>query len=189
MPDRIEAATYLAAVAVAGGEITARGRPARPHGHVHPEARRHGRAHLARSRRPVGDGARPAAVGRRRHAAVPGRRDRLQAAARRRCWRSPTASASSPRTSSRAGSATSTSSSAWAPTSAPTTTTPSCGASSACRARRCGRPTSGPAPPSCSPGSRPTARPSCTTPTTSTAATRTSPARLRSLGADVVAEP
>ena len=46
-------------------------------------------------------------------------------------------------------------------------------------------PTCGPAPRSCSPVSWPTARRSCTAASTSTAATPTSPATLRSLGADV----
>ena len=128
VPDRIEAATYLAALAVAGGEITLAGARL---DHMDMFAQKLGDMGVRVSPDPDGIWAmapEPAAVGRRRHPAVPGRGHRLQAAARRRCWRSPTASASSPRTSSGAGSATSTSSSAWAPTSAPTSTTPSSGA-------------------------------------------------------------
>ena len=53
------------------------------------------------------------------------------------------------------------------------------------RAPRCARPTSGAGRPSCSPGWWPRARPRWPAPATSTAATRTSPGMLRSLGADV----
>ena len=130
IPDRIEAATFLAALGVAGGEIVLEGRPARPHGHAHAEARRHGHAH----RRPTPTACGRMAPGRlqadrRVDAAVPGHRHRLQAAARQHAGGGRRRRASSPRTSSRAASATSTSSCAWAPTSAPRTTTPSCGAS------------------------------------------------------------
>ena len=59
VPDRIEAATFLAAVGVAGGEITLEGRPRRPHGHAHPEAGRDGHARLTVQRRCVGPGQGP----------------------------------------------------------------------------------------------------------------------------------
>ena len=65
-----------------------RGRPARPHGHAHAEARRDGRAHLARTPTACGRMARGRlAVGRRVDAAVPGHRHRLQAAARQHAGR------------------------------------------------------------------------------------------------------
>ena len=89
------------ASAVAGGEITLVGRPPRPHGHAHAEARRDGHAHLARP---------PTGCGRwspRRLRSVdvstlpyPGHRHATTSRCSSRCWRSPTASASSPRTSS-----------------------------------------------------------------------------------------
>ena len=100
IPDRIEAATFLAALGVAGGEITLEG--ARPD-HMDMLMQKLGEMGMRIS--PTRDGlwahgAGPAAGRRRLHAAVPGHRHRLQAAARRPCWRWPTASASSPRTSS-----------------------------------------------------------------------------------------
>ncbi len=56
IPDRIEAATYLAAVALAGGEITIEGARADHMDMLIAQARRHGRPHRADQRRAVGHG-------------------------------------------------------------------------------------------------------------------------------------
>ncbi len=70
IPDRIEAATYLAARGPGGrGDHHRRG-PARPHGHVHPEARGHGGAHRPEQQRPVGVADPAPQVGGRFHPAV-----------------------------------------------------------------------------------------------------------------------
>ena len=137
IPDRVVVATFLAAAGLAGGEVVVEDAPARPHGDADPQARRRWACEIDQEP----DGLRAAhgpgrlRVGRRGHAALPGRRHRLQAAARRRCSRSPTAWASSPRTSSSGGSATSTSCAGWGPTSAPRATTPWSAASTALSGR------------------------------------------------------
>ena len=80
VPDRIQAATYLAAVAVAGGELTIR--DARPE-HMQNLLARFADMGLeldGRRRRAARGRRGPAAVDRRADAAVPGHRHRLQAA-------------------------------------------------------------------------------------------------------------
>ena len=106
VPDRIQAATYLAAVAVAGGELHIRD--------ARPEHMQNLLGRFADMGLDVELGAdlrvaapRPAALDRRADPAVPGHRHRLQAAVHHHAERSPTASASSPRTSTRVASATS----------------------------------------------------------------------------------
>ena len=159
VPDRIQAATYLAAVAVAGGELTIR--DARPE-HMQNLLARFtdmgleltvGQRCAARGRRG------PAAVDRRADAPVPGHRHRLQAARdhdavrrRRRRHRHreplprplPLRRGADPPRRRRAHR---------------TATTPSCAACPACRGRRCGPTTSGPARRWSSPGWPPRARP------------------------------
>ncbi len=130
--DRVEAATYLAAVGLAGGELTVR------------DARAEHMEVVLRKLRDMGltvDRHRRAVGGRRRTGCTRSTWPRCPTRAWRpttsrsspRCCPSPTASGSSPRTCSPGASATSTSWSAWAPTSAPTATTPSSAACPACR--------------------------------------------------------
>ncbi len=128
--DRIQAATYLAAVAVCGGEVVLRG--ARPE-HMEMLVRRFadmGVTVTSVGRRARGVGPRAAAVDRRGDASVSRHRHRLQAADRHDVGCRRRRRASSPRTSIPAASDTSRSCSDSAPTSAPTATTPWCVASS-----------------------------------------------------------
>ena len=190
IPDRIEAATFLAAVGVAGGEITIDGARA---DHMDMLIEKLGEMGMRIS--PTANGLWAMAperlrVGRRRDAAVSGHRHRLQAAVRRAAGarrrrrhrhrehlQRPVplhrrARAHGRRHPHRRGHHVVVR-----------------GRRAAVRARRCGRPTSAPAPRSWSPVCGPTARRSCTTPSTSTAATRASWTSSRSLGADVQRRP
>ena len=177
--DRIEAGTSLIACGVGG-------------------RRRHGRGHRSSTSRSSSasstemgvevDRARPTGCtaraegrctcGRRADAAVPGVRDRLHAARRRRCSRRPTARRSSPRTSSTTASRSSTSCNRM-------------GADIRTEGRHavvrgvprlsgapCAPSTCAPAPRSCSRASPPTARRPSSIPTTSTGATPTSRRKL-----------
>ena len=107
VPDRIQAATYLAAVAVAGGELTHPRRPARAHAEPARPLRRHGPRAVelgadAPGRR-AATGCARSTCRRCRTRASPPTTSRCSSP----CSASPTTSASSPRTSTRAASATS----------------------------------------------------------------------------------
>ena len=146
VPDRVEAATYLAAVGLAGGEITVREARAEHMEVLLRKLRAMGLRDHAGARRACGRRARPACT-RPTWPPCPTRAwPPTTSRSSPPCSRWPTAWGSSPRTCSPAASATSTSWSAWAPTSAPTTTTPSCGACPAWSAPRWRRRTSAPAP-------------------------------------------
>ena len=143
-PDRVVAATYLAAVGLAGGEVVVEDARVDHMEMLRAKTDVDGHGDRRNARRAAARRRRAAAVGRRRDPAVPGRGDRLQAVARHDADRGRRRRASSPRTSSPGASATSTSSGGWARTSAPRATTPSCAGCRGSRGRRCGRPTSGP---------------------------------------------
>ena len=139
VPDRIVAATYLAALGVASGEVLVAG--AR---YDHMELLCQKLTEMGMLITPDDGGIRaiapPDAASTRWTAPRCPIREWPPTTSRSwwRCWPLRRGWGSSPRTCSRAGSATWTNCGAWAPTSAPTPITRWCGASSACRGRRSG---------------------------------------------------
>ena len=186
IPDRVVAATYLAAVGPGRRRGRGRGRPAPTTWRCCCASWAPWACEIAQAP----DGLRavvrgPAPRGRRRHPALPGGGHRLQAVAghhavggrrRRHRHREPLLRPVPLRRRA-------------APDGGrhPHRGPPRRGARGApgCRARRCGPPTSGPGPPWCWPAWWPRARPRCPGPTTSTAATRTWPGRCARSGAGV----
>ena len=145
IPDRVVAATLLAAVAMAGWGDRHRGRPPRPHGHgpAQDGRDRGGRDRRApRGMRAASSGAAPQRG--RGHPAVSGGGHRLQAVPGHDVERRRRGRDRHREPLLRAASATSTSCGAWGPTSAPRATTPWCAACGGCRAPRCALPTCAP---------------------------------------------